>query len=192
MTEILLATISKYICLDSKMEADLDRVLIKKTVAKGDWLLKEGQFFSFTLFMEKGSVYYYKIDAQGKERVVDFIFGGDLFTDIESYVTETATEFYVKALEPSIVYLLEKEHLEKLFEVDLRWERLMRLTMQDALIRVINERKNMRTLSNTEHYIKLTETYPDLFQRVPLYLIASYLNITPEGLSKIRNRISHS
>jgi len=191
MTETLLATINKYVCLDSQMQTDLAKCLIPKKLSIGDWLLKEGQIFSFILFMEKGSVYYYKVDKQGKERVVNFIFEGEMFTDIESYVAGTASDFYIKALEPSMVYLLEKEHLEKLLEKDLRWERLMRLIMQDAFIKIINERKNMRTLSNTEHYMKLTETYPNLFQQVPLYLIASYLNITPEGLSKIRRRINH-
>lgn len=190
MMEVLLATISKYVCLDDQMQADLAKVLIKKTIPKGEWLLKEGQVFTFTLFVEKGCFYYYKIDEEGKERVVDFIFEEGLFTDMESYVVGIPSEFYVKALEPSVVYLLEKKHLEKLFEADLRWERLVRLSMQDVFIRAINEKKNMRTLSNTAYYMKLTQTYPDLFQRVPLYLIASYLNITPEGLSKIRRRIS--
>lgn len=190
MTETLLATINQYVCLDSQMQADLTKYLIPKKIPMGDWLLQEGQVFSFILFIEIGSVYYYKIDEQGKERVVNFIFEGDVFTDIESYVAETASDFYIKALEPSVIYLLEKQHLEKLLETDLRWERLMRLIMQDAFIRSINERKSMRTLSNTEYYIKLTETYPTLLQQVPLYLIASYLNITPEGLSKIRRRIS--
>lgn len=190
MMEVLLATINKYVCLDDQMQADLAKVLIKKTIPKGEWLLKEGQVFTFTLFVEKGCFYYYKIDEEGKERVVDFIFEEGLFTDMESYVVGIPSEFYVKALEPSVVYLLEKKHLEKLFEADLRWERLVRLSMQDVFIRAINEKKNMRTLSNTAYYMKLTQTYPDLFQRVPLYLIASYLNITPEGLSKIRRRIS--
>ncbi|WMX17310.1 MULTISPECIES: Crp/Fnr family transcriptional regulator [unclassified Aureispira] len=191
MTERLLEILNEYVHLDDQMKVDLGKVLIKKTILGGECLFQANQIFSFVVFVEEGGVYYYKVDQQGKERVVHFAFEGDLFTDLESYVTETDTGFYLKALETSVIYILEKRDLEELLDKDMRWERLMRLLMQDAFIRVMNERKDMGTLSNAAHYQKLAETYPDLFQRVPLYLIASYLNVTPEGLSKIRRRLSH-
>lgn len=187
--ENLLKLINQYTPLDKQMEIELTNIVTKKVLPAGEYLLKAGQISSSILFIEQGGVYYYKIDKDGKERVIHFTFEEDLFSDIESYVTGIPSNFYIKTLEPTIVYSLEKRHLDNFLEKDLRWERLMRLFMQDALIKIVDEKKNRGTLSNTEYYLRLVETYPDLFKRVPLYLIASYLNITPEGLSKIRRRI---
>ncbi|BDS14594.1 Crp/Fnr family transcriptional regulator [Aureispira anguillae] len=187
--ENLLKIINQYTPLDKQMEMELINIVTKRVIPAGEYLLKAGQISSSILFIEQGAVYYYKIDKEGKERVVHFTFEGDLFSDLESYSTGIPSNFYIKTLEPSIVYRLEKRHLDNFLEKDLRWERLMRLFMQDALIKIVGDKKNRGTLSNTEHYVKLVETYPDLLNRVPLYLIASYLNITPEGLSKIRRRI---
>lgn len=186
----LLNVINSYTPLDEEMERELANAMIKKTMPAGEYLLKAEQVSSFIFFIETGSVFCYKVDEGGKERVVNFIFEEDLFCDLESYVTEMPSDFYMKTLEPSVIYFIGKRHFDTLLEKDLRWERIMRLVMQDAFIRMVNDRKYMRTLSNTEHYVKLVESHPNLLNRVPLYLIASYLNITPEGLSKIRRRIT--
>ncbi|MGH1335980.1 MAG: Crp/Fnr family transcriptional regulator [Aureispira sp.] len=190
MSENLFRVMKEYIPVDVGMQQDLEKILIKKNIASGECILREGQISSSLIFIEEGSAYYYKIDEQGKKRVINFNFEGDIFVDVESYVNDSKTDLYIETLEPSIIYCWEKKDWEKLLAADLRWERLMRLYLQKVFIKIIEERKNMKTLSNTEHYLKLLKTYPNLFQRVPLYLIASYLNITPEGLSKIRRRLS--
>ena len=113
------------------------------------------------------------------------------FTDLYSYLEDKPANTFIRATEDSQIYRVSKANVEKIFQHSHQLERFGRLSMQAAFLKTFHRMTLQNQLSNEELYLKLLEKRPDLFQRVPQYLIASYLGLTPVGLSKIRKRLSH-
>ncbi len=155
---------------------------------KGDTLVIPGQLVHYFYYVAKGCIYYYKYD-EGEQKVLEFYTEDVFFTDLPAYVKGTPSNYYLQASEDTIVYAIKKTDAENSFKKSHQLERFGRLSMQEAFIKIFTrvERRNSRT--NEERYIRLLEKRPDLFQRVPQYLIASYLGLTPVGLSKLRKRL---
>ena len=158
-------------------------------LSKGDTLLTPGKVENRFYYLEKGCICYYK-EQEGETKVLEFYTEDVFFTDLLSYVNETTSQCYLKALEDSIVYAVNKNVAEASFENSHQLERFGRLSMQEAFLKLFHRVERMTVRSNEERYLRLLEKRPDLFQRVPNYLIASYLGITPVGLSKLRKRLS--
>lgn len=124
--------------------------------------------------------------------VLEFFTEGDFFTDIYAYLQEVPSNSYVKASENAVIYYILKDDLQKSFDHSHKIERIGRLTMQETVLETFRRLAHFNNLSNEERYLRLLEKRPTLLQRVPQYLIASYLGLTPVGLSKIRRRLSQS
>ncbi|GAA4278995.1 Crp/Fnr family transcriptional regulator [Aquimarina mytili] len=161
----------------------------KKTLKKGTYLLKPGEYIRDFYFMKQGCVSYYTIE-NGTTQVMEFFTEGYFFTDLYPYIQEIQSESYLEALEDSTVYSISKKDVEKVFDHSHQLERFGRLSMQRTFVINFQRINQLRNLSNQERYLQLLEKRPSLFQRVPQYLIASYLGLTPVGLSKIRKRLS--
>jgi len=140
-------------------------------------------------YLEKGCICYYKVE-DGQTKVLEFYTEDVYFTDLLSYVNKTPSTYYLKALEECVVYAVDKEVAEASFDNSHQLERFGRLSMQEAFMKLLSRVQRMSIRSNQERYLRLLEKRPDLFQRVPNYLIASYLGITPVGLSKLRKRLA--
>ena len=162
-----------------------------KTIKKGDFLLREGQLVNHFYFVDQGCICYY-LEKDGSEKVMEFFIEGDFFTDLYAYLEEIPTNCYLKATEDCKLYVIKKEDVLKVFDYSHRLERFGRLSMQDAFLKAYRRMARLNNLSNEERYLRLLEKRPNLFQRVPQYLVASYLGLTPVGLSKIRKRLSLS
>lgn len=185
----LLKILNRFVKVDKVMEEGLLSHTKTKVYDAREWILKEGEFSDCVFFIQSGGIYYYLIDSEGQENVLDFFFENDFFTDLHSFHTGETSKYYIKTLERSVIHIIPKYHLDRLLEEDLRWERIVRLLMQEIFLKEDSYKQYMNTLSNEEHYLKLVEFRPNIIQRVPQYMVASYLNITPEGLSKIRKRL---
>ncbi len=173
---------------DADMEFGL-RFYKKEIFKKGDYLLQSGQYIRNFYFMKTGCVSYYTIE-EGTAQVMEFFTEGYFFTDLYAYIQEIPSESYLEALEDSVVYTISKTDVQKVFDHSHQLERFGRLSMQRTFVINFQRINQLRNLSNQERYLRLLEKRPTLFQRVPQYLIASYLGLTPVGLSKIRKRLS--
>ncbi|MEM1338224.1 MAG: Crp/Fnr family transcriptional regulator [Bacteroidota bacterium] len=162
-----------------------DQILL----SKGDTLLTPGKVENRFYYLEKGCVCYYK-EQDGEIKVLEFYTEDVFFTDLLSYVNEETSSCYLKALEDTIVFAVNKKVAETSFENSHQLERFGRLSMQEAFMKLFTRVERMTLRSNEERYLRLLEKRPELFQRVPNYLIASYLGITPVGLSKLRKRLA--
>jgi len=164
------------------------KVYRKIELKKGEALVSPGQLVTHFYYVAKGCIYYYKLE-DGEEKVLEFYTDDVFFTDLPAYVKGTPSNYYLKASENTTVYAIQKSDAESSFEKSHQLERFGRLSMQEAFMKIFTrvERRNSRT--NEERYLRLLDKRPDLFQRVPQYLIASYLGLTPVGLSKIRKRL---
>ncbi|WP_299253855.1 Crp/Fnr family transcriptional regulator [uncultured Aquimarina sp.] len=173
---------------DSDMEFGL-QFYKRKTFKKGQFLVQPGQYIRDFYFMKQGCVTFYTIE-EGITRVMEFYTSGSFFTDLYPYIEEIQSESYLEITEDSIVYVISKLDALKVFDHSHALERFGRLSMQKAFINNFQRINRIKNLSNQERYLQLLEKRPSLFQRVPQYLIASYLGLTPVGLSKIRKRLS--
>jgi len=158
---------------------------------KGETLVTPGKKVEYFYYLASGCICYYKME-EGETKVLEFYTEDVFFTDLLSYVNEVPSNYYLKAVEPTLVFGIKKVDAERLFDDSHQLERFGRLSMQEAFLKLFTRVERMSIRSNEERYSRLLEKRPDLFQRVPNYLIASYLGMTPVGLSKLRKRLSSS
>ncbi|WP_109300038.1 Crp/Fnr family transcriptional regulator [Aquimarina sp. AU474] len=160
----------------------------KQTFKKGSFLLQPDQHIEHFYFMKQGCVSYYTVE-EGTTQVMEFFTEGYFFTDLYAYIQEIPSQSYLEALEDIIVYSISKTDVQKVFDHSHQMERFGRLSMQRTFVINFQRINQLRNLTNQERYLELLKKRPTLFQRVPQYLIASYLGVTPVGLSKIRKRL---
>jgi CRP-like cAMP-binding protein len=161
----------------------------QERLKKGDLLIKEGDVADTLYFMQKGCVVF-STRVGEKEKVIEFFTENDLFGDYHSYLRECPSKGHIRALEDSVIIGVKKVDFEKILEKYHAMEHFGRKFLEDRLLMVLINFQNNAVLSNEERYLRLMRKRPTLFQRVPQYLIASYLGLTPVGLSKIRKRLS--
>ncbi len=172
-------------------DADLDYSLQfykRLHIEKGEFLIRPQQKVGHFYFMQQGCMCYYTKDDSGM-KVMEFFTEGQFFTDLYAYISAIPSGSYLEATEDCMVYSISKEDALKSFDHSHDMERFGRLSMQDGFMRLFRRNNHLKNLSNQERYLRLLQKRPDLFQRVPQYLIASYLGLTPVGLSKIRKRL---
>ncbi|KPM31408.1 cAMP-binding protein [Croceitalea dokdonensis DOKDO 023] len=161
------------------------------SLKKGDRLISEGETVDTFYYLERGCISYYKME-EGDIQVLEFYTADVFFTDLIAYVKGSPTTYYLEALEDSVVLAVKKKEAEKSFRASHQLERFGRLSMQEAFLKLFNRVDRLNHRSNEERYLRLLTKRPDILQRVPQYLIASYLGITPVGLSKLRKRLRKS
>ncbi|GAB5534500.1 MAG: Crp/Fnr family transcriptional regulator [Rubricoccaceae bacterium] len=188
MNDPILAFTSKYIDLtDAETEA-LRTLNLIRSYDKGTVLLREGARGSESYFVLEGVVrYYYVVD--GAEKTTDFFVEGDVFEP--SCVRDQApSDHYISCVEDCILSVSTPGMETDMMERFPRLERVCRLVAEDALRTTTDTLHDFKLLSPQQRYEHLSDARPDLIQRVPQYMIASYLGIAPESLSRIRNRMA--
>jgi CRP-like cAMP-binding protein len=190
MYEFFLASLRKYISLTDGEAFTITEKLQLRKVRKKQWLVTPGEYCKAEFFVNKGCLRAYYVDDDGHQHIVKFASEGWWISDIESLFNATPATLYVEALEDSDVILLTRTSQEELFELIPQLNKYFRLVYQKALAN--SSGRLLRTISGTaeQHYLQFVQQYPDMEQRVPQYMIASYLGVTPEFLSKIKGRMA--
>ncbi|MDB4710184.1 Crp/Fnr family transcriptional regulator [Flavobacteriales bacterium] len=148
----------------------------KLKLLKGDVLQRKGDSNSKVFLVEQGLLYAYIIDEKGKEHIFMFAPKGWIVADIS--LIPNKSELYIEAIEDSIV--IEKERGSEINEKSIeKFERRIAV-LQNRIIMLMSA----SAIERYDHFIK---TYPQIVQRVPQRMIASYLGITPEALSKVKS-----
>lgn len=158
-------------------------------IPKGELLVQPQQTVNQFYYLEEGCICYYKME-DGEMQVLEFYTEDVFFTEIPSYINEKPSNAYLKAIEDTTILAVDKTNVEASFKKSHQLERFGRLSMQEAFLKLFSRVERMSIRSNEERYLRFLEKRPDLFQRIPNYLIASYLGITPVGLSKLRKRLA--
>ncbi len=163
-----------------------------RILQKGDHILRAGNIADEVFFVHQGLLRYYFNDSagDGQERTGQFFDAGLVATDAESFLLRTPAEQNFEALERSSVLALPRAVLAAGYDQDHAIERFGRLMLEQALIGSQRRAARLLVLQPEERYRLFVETRPEVARRVPQYLIASYLGLTPESLSRIRRRIA--
>ncbi len=163
--------------------------LQKKTIKKGEYIWREGQICNHLVFLKTGLVRSFSI-SDGKEITHTFYEKRNFFYDDYSFLSQNPCKKAYQALEGSELVLVSRTHLYSMYDKYKCFERLGRIAVEQAHIKMIQDVELLNKSSSEDNYKHLLSTNPSLIQRVPQKIIASYLNITSEHLSRIRLRIS--
>ncbi len=165
--------------------------LVTRNFKKGDFFLKENAFCDYIGFIDKGFFnFFYLID--GVQHIRGFFFPNEFISNYPCFLLENKSKFHIQALEDSSVTLIQREALFLIYEKIPKIKELSRNTVESLYIEVSEKYESFFLKTAEERYLELISTSPKFIQRIPQYMIASYLGISPEGLSRIKKRISKS
>lgn len=156
---------------------------------KGQFVLRQGQLCKRFVYVEKGLLRFYSIDRLGKEHIIQFASEGWFVSDRSSIYFNEPSEFFIDAIEDTKVALLDEEFMSILNEISAPFRKYNEYILQNH-IRHLQDRVHLLISGTAEdRYLDFIKLYPDLIQRVPQWMIASYLGITPESLSRVRKEL---
>ena len=170
---------------------NLTQMITRKNVKKGEFLLTEGQICKHIIFVEEGLLRFYSIDEEGKEHILQFAPENWFLSDRGSIYFNQPSSYFIAAIEDSTVALLDQHFVERASNQSAEFRNYNEYLLQNH-IRHIQNRVNLLIGATAEQrYLAFVELYPDLMRRVPQWMIASYLGITPESLSRVRKELTN-
>jgi CRP-like cAMP-binding protein len=164
-------------------------LFIAKIVQKRHYFLQQGDVCKYQAFVERGILRSYTIDEKDHEHILQFASEGWWMADLSSYLSNAPSYLNMDAIEDTELLLIDKSSWEKAMEEVPKLERYFRIIIQTHL--VATQKRLLESFSETaeEKYTRFLRQFPGCEQRVPLYMIASYLGIKRETLSRLRRQI---
>jgi CRP-like cAMP-binding protein len=187
-SEIFKNHLEKFIEIDERELSDVLAFFQIKKVKKKENLLIEGQICKSHYFVLNGCLRKFFINGKGMEQTTEFAIENWWMTDNFAYERGVSTEFYIQAVENSEILVIDREAQERLLAEFPKMERYFRFIYQRAYAATQMRIKYLYDFSKEEFYDHLCNRHPEFVQRIPQYLIASFLGFTPEYLSEIRNK----
>ena len=183
-----LAVNSRYPGMNSEGRKQIEGILVRQDITKGEIILDEGQISHDILLVGKGMVrqFYYK---NGKDVTEHFSYEGCIVMCIESLLKQEPTRLMIEALEDGTVYQLNYNKLMLLAETSWEVNMFYRKILEFSLITSQVKADSWRFETARERYNNLMQAQPEVIKRAPLSHIASYLLMTPETLSRVRSGV---
>lgn len=192
MYEIFFQKFNEKVTLTATEEEIIKRYLTPKKIRKKQYLLQEGDVCKHAAFVEKGALRSYSVDENGVEHIIQFAIEGWTISDMYSYLTGEPAVYNIDALEDSELLLISKQAADELLHILPKYETYTRLNITGAYLSMQKRLTAVASHSLEERYLDFIKKYPDIVQRVPQHMIASYLGLTPETLSRVRRRMSNN
>ena len=179
----------KITLLDQELEL-IESVIVFKKLRKRTYFLQEGDVCRFSAFVCKGLLRYYYVDKKGQEYIMQFAPENYWISDRESMASGMPSRYNIAAIEDSEILLLKKEDFEMIRKTIPAFNDFVNETLKKNVM-VLQERIHANiSLSAEEKYSNFISKYPAINNRVPLHMVASYLGVSAETLSRVRSQSS--
>ncbi len=185
----ILTAIKQHIELTDDEQELLMQHVSKRKYLKGQFVLQQGDVCNYETMVISGCLKTYHINEEGHEHILRFSLENWWAADLGSFINQQPANFNIQCLENTEVHQISFVNMQKLYAQIPKLERFFRIRIEKGFAE--SEARIIRSLSltATEKYVKFRERYPQIEQRIPQYMIASYLGMTKEFLSKLRSQL---
>ncbi len=175
----------------SEQEANLlEKFFVRKEVKKGTFLLREGEVCKHSIFVEKGLLRMYSIDGNGKEHIIQFAPENWFVTDRGSVFFGEPSRYFIDAIEDTTIVFLDQNFMCEATSQTSGFGAYNERILQKHIMHLQRRVNLLIGASAEDRYMDFIKQYPDILLRVPQWMIASYLGITPESLSRVRKDLA--
>jgi len=176
--------------IDEKEISSLVENCTIKKVKKDEFLLSKDEHCRHTFFVEKGLLRQYSIDEKGKEHILSFAPENWFVTDRESAYFNKPSAYFIQALEDSQVVLIDETFIQLLSKKIQTFTDFNNRLLHNHIRHLQNRINLLLSAVAEDRYLQFVKMYPDILLRVPQTMVASYLGITPESLSRVRRELA--
>ncbi|TVR79119.1 MAG: Crp/Fnr family transcriptional regulator [Saprospirales bacterium] len=170
--------------------AEILKMVSVKKVKKNEMLLMRGLICRNVFFVEKGLLRLYAIDESGKEHIIQFAPENWFLSERASLYFGNPSEYFIDALEDSSLVVFDQEFIERASDISVEFRNYNEYLLQNHIRHLQNRIHSLIGADAKSRYLKFIDLYPEIVQRVPQWMVASYLGITPESLSRVRRDIA--
>lgn len=182
----LLAHIQRYVTLSPEEQELICSKMELKTLKKKEHLLQPGKVCAGNYFILKGCTRQYFVNKKLNEQIIHFGLESWWVADQSSLLNQRPSTCYIQALEPTQLLMLSEKNRMSLSAQVPALESYFRIMMQKAFVAAQNRIEFLFNMTDEERYFHFSGLFPDFMQRVPQYMLASYLGFTPQFLSRLR------
>ena len=187
-TTVLINYLKNVITLSEQEELQLSSKVQARSYLKGQYILQQGDNCGFLNFIAHGATKTFHIDHEGNEHIFRFAIENWWATDLPSFIDQSISSTNIQCLENTHVLQISKQNLEDLYQQIPQLEHFFRLLFQRVSITLEKRIIGNLSLSALDRYLLFKEEFKEFEQRIPQYMIASYLGISKQYLSEIRNQ----
>ena len=177
--------------IPQEQESNFSSLITIKCIKKGEIILSEGQQAKTIAYVKGGLFRYYYVDKKGSEFTKGFFIENSVLVSYGSILEKRGSYFTIQALEDSEIEMIDYFKFQKLFTEHPCWNKFLVVQLQKALAMKTERERELLLFNAEQRYRKFLQQFPKLDTRVKQHIIASYLRITPESLSRIRRKMEH-
>lgn len=190
MFEVLFNHIQEKVSLTYIDQEKIKTFFVPKKLRKRQYLLQEGDVCKNMAFVAKGLLRIYNVDDKGGEHMNVFGWEGWWLSDFNSFLSGVPAVFNIDAIEDSELLMISRANYEALTLTVPIMDRYLRILFQNSIITKDRRLMSSTTHSAEERYLLLAESNPQILERIPQNMIASYLGLAPETISRIKKNIA--
>lgn len=190
MYELFFQKLNEKVPFTEEDQEIIKNYLTPKKLRKKQYLLQEGDVCKVIAFVEKGALRSYSVDDKGNEHIIQFAIEGWTISDLYSFLTGEPATYNIDALEDSELVIINKSAQEELLQKCPKYATYTRLQITGAYLAMQKRLTSLISLPLEDRYINFMNLYPNIAQRVPQHMIASYMGLKPETLSRLRKKLA--
>jgi CRP-like cAMP-binding protein len=188
MHESLLNTFSQLVVLNEEERQIIKEIFIPFELKKGEFFTETDKINKKVGFLLEGLVYY-SVNKNDNEAITDFTKEGEFVSEYHTFITQAKAIHSIKAIEDCKFLVMNYQGIQRLYNEIREGNKFGRLILEHRFGIVVNQLLSLYRHTPEERYTHLQKNHLELLQRVPQYLIAAYLGVKPQSLSRIRKRI---